>query len=415
MLRVVRDGPSRLIESQGVRMTRRPAHIAMLSIPAHGHVNPSLEVIRELVARGHRVSYANDPAFAERIEDTGAALVPYRTTLPLTAESGAEGDWPSDPVEVQEYFLRDAQAMLPVLREAFDRDRPDLFLYDIAACPARVLAENWDVPVLQLSPTFVAWEGFEQDVPEMFEAIRRDGAAYTAAFTAWLAENGITGIDPLDFMGRPARSLVLIPRALQPHADRVDPERYTFVGPAIGDRSHQGSWTRPASAEKVLLVSLGSAYTDRPDFYRACLRAFGDLPGWHVVLQIGAHVDPAALGPLPANVEVHPWVPQLAVLEQADAFVTHAGMGGTTEGLYCGVPMIAVPQGADQYANADRLVELGVGRRLDPADVTPELLRTALLTLTTDPDVAARLAAIRHELRTLGGAAYTADLIEAAL
>ena len=38
------------------------AHIAMFSLAAHGHVNPSLEVIRELVARGHRVTYAASPA-----------------------------------------------------------------------------------------------------------------------------------------------------------------------------------------------------------------------------------------------------------------------------------------------------------------------------------------------------------------
>jgi len=114
-------------------------------------------------------------------------------------------------------------------------------------------------------------------------------------------------------------------------------------------------------------------------------------------------------------VEVHPWVPQLTMLEQADAFVTHAGMGGTQEGLWCGVPMIAVPQAVDQFANADRLVELGVGRRLDTETATPESLREALLQLTGDPTVHERLAAIRRELRTEGGTARAADLIESAL
>lgn len=389
----------------------RPAHIAMVSIPAHGHVNPSLEVIRELVARGHRVSYANDPSFAELIESTGATLVPYDTTLPLLGE---QSDWPEDPLGIQELFLTDAIAMLPTLRAAFDQDRPDLFLYDIAGCPARVLAVDWEVPILQLSPTFVGWEGIEDDLPEMFEALRSDGGDHLRRFADWLAGNGVTGITPQDFLGRPDRSLVLIPRALQPNADRVDPERHTFVGPCFGDRTHQGSWQRPADAEQVLLISLGSAFTDQPDFYRECLRAFGDLPGWHVVLQIGKHVAAADLGPLPGNVEVHSWVPQLAVLEQADAFVTHAGMGGAGEGMYCGVPMIAVPQATDQFANADHLVELGIARRLD-TDAPSEALRSALLELTSDPDVPARLAAVRSELRTSGGTSYAADLIESAL
>ncbi|WP_354644209.1 macrolide family glycosyltransferase [Kitasatospora camelliae] len=392
----------------------RPAHIAMVSIPAHGHVNPSLEVIRELVARGHRVSYCNDPSFARTIESTGARLVPYDTVLPLGEDPG---EWPEGPVAIQELFLDDAVAMLPALQRAFEGDRPDLVLYDIAGYAGRLVAEGWGVPAVQLSPTFVAWEGYEQDLAEMLDAVRTGpgGPEHHRRFADWLADNGAAVRDPQEFTGRPARSLALVPRVLQPNADRVDPERYTFLGPCFGDRSHQGDWTRPEGAERVLLVSLGSAFTRQPAFYRACLRAFGDLPGWHVVLQIGWHTDPAELGPVPANVEVHPWVPQLAVLEQADAFVTHAGMGGTAEGLSCGLPMIAVPQAADQFANADRLVELGVGRRLDTEQATAEELRKALLELTADPAVAPRLAAIRRELREEGGTTRAADLIEAHL
>jgi UDP:flavonoid glycosyltransferase YjiC (YdhE family) len=62
------------------------AHIAMVSIPAPGHVNPSLEIIRELVNRGHRVTYANDAAWAETVRGVGAELVPYESTLPFHRE-----------------------------------------------------------------------------------------------------------------------------------------------------------------------------------------------------------------------------------------------------------------------------------------------------------------------------------------
>lgn len=57
-------------------MSRRRAHIAVIGIPIVSHVLPSLALIRELVARGHRVAYANDPFVADRIESTGAELVP---------------------------------------------------------------------------------------------------------------------------------------------------------------------------------------------------------------------------------------------------------------------------------------------------------------------------------------------------
>ncbi len=392
-----------------------PAHIAMFSIAAHGHVNPSLEVIRELVARGHRVTYAIPPVFADKVAATGARPVPYRSTLP-----GPDADpeaWGSTLLDNVEPFLNDAIQALPQLAEAYAGDIPDLVLHDIASYPARVLARRWGVPAISLSPNLVAWKGYEEEVAEpMWREPRQTerGQAYYARFEAWLRENGITE-HPDSFAGHPPRSLVLIPKALQPNADRVDESVYTFVGACQGDRAEEGGWQRPAGAEKVVLVSLGSAFTKQPAFYRECVRAFGNLPGWHLVLQIGRQVTRAELGELPDNVEVHDWVPQLAVLRQADLFVTHAGAGGSQEGLATATPMIAVPQAVDQFGNADMLQGLGVARKLATEEATADRLRETALALVDDPEVARRLERIQAEMAQEGGTRRAADLIEAEL
>ncbi|MFE2637499.1 macrolide-inactivating glycosyltransferase [Streptomyces scopuliridis] len=392
------------------------AHIAMFSIAAHGHVNPSLEVIRELVARGHRVSYAIPASFAEKVAATGAQPVIYTSVLP-----GPDDDpeaWGTELIDNLEPFLNDAVQALPQLAEAFEGDRPDLVLGDTTSYPAPVLAHRWGVPYFQFSTHMVAWEGYEKDVAEAMLAeldASERGRAYRARFQEWLDEHHMDHTDPDRLIARPARSLVLIPRALQYNAERVDESVFTFVGACQGDRAEQGEWRRPAGAERVLLVSLGSAFTKRPAFYRACVEAFGDLPGWHVVLQIGAYVDEAELGDVPANVEVHRWVPQLAVLKQADAFITHAGAGGSQEGLATGTPMVAVPQAVDQFGNADMLVALGVARRLDMEAATPEALRAAVLAVASDPEVAGRLGEIGREMANEGGTRRAADLIEGAL
>jgi len=392
-----------------------PAHIAMFSVAAHGHVNPSLEVIRELVARGHRVTYAIPPVFAEKVAATGARPVLYTSTLP-----GPDADpetWGSTLLDNVEPFLNDAVQALPQLIAAYEGDEPDLVLHDITSYPARVLAHRWGVPAISLSPNLVAWDGYEEEVAEpMWAEPRRSerGQAYYARFRAWLTENGISR-HPDPFAGRPDRSLVLIPKALQPHADRVDERVYAFVGACQGDRADQGDWQRPAGAEKVVLVSLGSTFTKQPAFYRECVRAFGDLPGWHLVLQIGSQVTPAELGDVPANVEVHRWVPQLAILRQAELFVTHAGAGGSQEGLATATPMIAVPQAVDQFGNADVLQSLGVARHLPAEEATADRLRATALALTGDPEVARRLKEIQAEMAEEGGTRRAADLIEAEL
>ncbi|MET7826429.1 macrolide-inactivating glycosyltransferase [Streptomyces sp. NPDC005386] len=395
-------------------MTSRPAHIAMFSIAAHGHVNPSIEVIRELVARGHRVTYAVPPAFADKVAETGAEPKLWNSTLPTDDDPDA---WGTELIDHIEPFLADALQAEPQLAAAYAGDEPDLVLYDITAYPARVLAHRWGVPLVQLSPSMVAWEGYDEEVGKpLFEPLKQTprGKAFYETFAGWIAGNGMD-LSVEDFMGRPDRCLVLMPRALQSNADRVDEERYTFVGACQGDRSAQGEWRRPAGAGRVLLVSLGSSFTKQPAFYRACAEAFGDLPDWHVVLQIGTFVDPAELGELPDNVEVHSWVPQLSVLRQADAFITHAGSGGSQEGLATATPMVAVPQAADQFGNADMLQALGVARHLPAAEASAAALREAVLAVADDPAVARRLKEIQEGMAGEGGAGRAADLVEAHL
>jgi catechol 2,3-dioxygenase-like lactoylglutathione lyase family enzyme len=87
-------------------------------------------------------------------------------------------------------------------------------------------------------------------------------------------------------------------------------------------------------------------------------------------------------------------------------------MNSTTEAISYGVPMLAFPQMPEQVVNAERIVELGIGRRLDPESLTAEGLRRAVDDLTTSTEVAARLERLRADARAGGGAAAGADAIE---
>jgi MGT family glycosyltransferase len=129
-----------------------------------------------------------------------------------------------------------------------------------------------------------------------------------------------------------------------------------------------------------------------------------------VVISIGRRVDPTVLGELPANIEVHDHVPQLAVLDAATVFVTHAGMGGCTEALWFGVPTVALPQAVDQFGNAAMLAELGVGVQVDFDGVTA----TGLLDAVEQArGLAPRAHEISAEVRAHGGVEQAVNAIEA--
>lgn len=57
--------------------------------------------------------------------------------------------------------------------------------------------------------------------------------------------------------------------------------------------------------------------------------------------------------------------------------MSHAGMGGTTESIHYGVPMVAVPIFGDQPSNAAAVDESGFGILLDFNSLNKETLVNA--------------------------------------
>jgi MGT family glycosyltransferase len=395
-------------------MTSHASHIAVFCIPASGHVNPTLPIVAELVGRGHRVSYATSAEFAGKVAAAGATPVVCASALP-SAQRGES--YPlGDPVAMADLFLQEAVVSLAEQEAAFAADRPDLILYDYASFNAQVLARRWGIPAVRTSPTHAFGPDVEDEMDLINMALEENPAwlEYRGAFREFLDSAGIDlGLDEFVYRGRAEAYLVTIPWEIQRDADRID-DRFTFVGPCIDERAHDGRW-EPADGDRpVLLVAVGSIGGVDPEFCRVCAEAFGDSP-WQVVLATGRMTDRSVLDELPPNFEVHDSVPQVSVLSQAAAFVTHAGMGSMLEGLHHRVPMVALPQVFDQYHNAAALERLGVGVGLEPGDVTPQRLREAVESLVADPAVAERLAALGTAMRAAGGARAAADVIEKCL
>ena len=380
-------------------------HIAMIGTTAPSHIYPSLAVIAELVRRGHRVTYAVGESLRHLVEPAGVEVLSFSSVLP-----DGESSWPDDPAAAMHVFLDEAIESFPILTAFYDNDRPDLFLYDIGGMTAPVLGVRYGLPAVQLSPTYVAWDGYAEDLGDGITSIRESptGVVYRDTYAKWLRQNDIDA-DPWKWITYPAHCLSLVPRVMQPNADRV-PESVQFVGPCLDPvRLNDRSWTAPEGP--ILYISLGTGYNERPEFYRMCIEAFGNTD-WHVVISIGRRVDPTVLGELPAHVEVHEHVPQLAVLDAATVFITHAGMGGCTEALWFGVPTVAVPQAVDQFGNAAMLADLGVGVHLEFEQVTAANLADAVAQARR---LASRAAAMSAEVRAHGGVEQAADAIEAYL
>ncbi|MFC8368335.1 macrolide family glycosyltransferase [Streptomyces sp. NPDC057239] len=378
------------------------SHIAVFNVPMTGHVLPTLAVVRQLVLRGHRVSYAVTAEFGDQVRAVGADPVLY--------DVPSAGEAPEDLAVGVAQAVEVNRAAVPQLEPAFADDRPDLVLYDVYAWAGPMLAAHWGVPTVLLSPSHLPYDGVLSEMFGVDDLTRMPGFAdLERAFTAYGVPGGARTMALA-----PPHAIAFLPRAFQRRPETVRAAEAHWVGPALGDRSFQGSWRAPDNGRPVVYVSLGSQYNHRPEFYRTCAEAFADL-GAHVVMSVGAEVARAGIGELPEEFEVHAAVPQLDVLAASSAFVTHGGMGSVMEAVALGVPLVVVPQMAEQRVNAERVQALSLGVYLPREEATGEALRDAVRTVRNNPRVRAALATLGQDISQAGGSSAAADIVEKVL
>lgn len=386
------------------------ATIVFFCIPAHGHTNPTLNVVWELTARGHRVVYYSYDDFREKIEGAGAEFVScngYDAQLGLTREEGAKI---GADMALSTRVLVDTTLSLdgPVCK-AMERLRPDCIVADSMAVWGKAVARKLGIPYVCSTTTFA----FNRESAKIMPHSLKETVSMVTSMgkvnaqVKRLQQAGYPVKSILDLIGsdETVPTVVYTSPLFQPCAQSF-PKHFAFVGPSI----------RPARSKiektekKLVYISMGTVNNDMLPLYRACIQAVKGS-NWQVILSVGDQVEVKALGALPENVSAFPVVDQIAVLEQADVFLTHCGMNSASEGLYFGVPLVTLPQTSEQGGVAARAEQLGAGLRLKKT--TPEAIRSVLETVMNTPSYRENAVKISGSFRACGGAKAAADCIEA--
>ncbi len=372
-------------------------HVAFVNVPAHGHVNPTIGVVAELVRRGIRVTYHCGEPHRQAVAAAGAEFHPYEPGA-IDNDMPHDGDVLGLVRVVREASSRIAPRLLPLLRV----DRPDVVVHDSLAPWGKEVARALGIPAVCSITTFVFDHRVALSRPELLARFVR-GHLRRASNVRYLtgALDAISNREPTN--------LVYTSRAFQPFGDRFD-HRFVFVG-AI-PRDEPALDAEVARLDRVIYVTLGTLFNDRPELFRAAIDGLADL-GRPLVVSTGGRLDPAHLGRLPQGIVARRWVPQLALLRRASLVVTHGGMNTVNEALLHGVPLVVVPQAADQSWVARRVADVGAG--VSVHDATAEVLRRAARRVLDDPAMRAAAGRIGATLREAGGAGRAADAISASM
>ncbi|MBQ5703441.1 MAG: glucosyltransferase [Peptococcaceae bacterium] len=382
--------------------------IVFFCIPAHGHTNPTLGVVRELVSRGHQVWYYSYSFLREKIEAAGAIFVSCDDYNMEQKLSPADSARMGKDLAFSTRILTDTTLALDD-KVCADMKllKPDCIVADSMAIWGKAVALKLNIPFVSSTTTFAFNQAsakiMKQSIGEMMKMLF--ALPKVQKDVRRLQKKGYPVKNILDILqtDNQTHTIVYTSPEFQPCAETFS-DRYVFVGPSIRPVMQSIEKTR----EKLIYISMGTVNNNLLSFYKTCLSAFENTP-YQVILSVGNLVSLNEFGKLPEQISVFSHVDQIAVLEKADVFISHCGMNSVNESLYFGVPLIMLPQTSEQSGVAERVSQLGAGIRLHKPDA--DAIRNAVEKIFADSSYKQNACKISDGFQKCSGARGAADKI----
>ncbi|PWW02910.1 MGT family glycosyltransferase [Paenibacillus cellulosilyticus] len=390
------------------------ARILFINAGSEGHINPTIAVVQELIARGEEVMYFCIEAYRERLEQTGAVVRTFDDQQFIRAFISGGRTYPLERVNG---LLMTADIVIPSVLEQIEGEQFDYVIHDSMFGCGRILAQILQLPAISSCTSFAQSEADFNNLldkswinapEEVINPIKEKCKSLT---TAIMERYGVEINSPYEVFCNPAsQTIVYTTREFQPRGETFDTS-YRFVGPSIAARTAQDSFDLSVIEEKSLIyISLGTVFNMANDFYRLCFEALGSSEH-RVVMSVGSRTQIADLGDIPSNFIVRKYVPQTQVLQQAKLFITHGGMNSTHEGLYYEVPLIVIPQAADQPIIAGQVASIGAGIKLQMQGLTVDQLRDAVDQVLGHASYKEAAKKMSESLHQAGGFKHAVDSI----
>jgi UDP:flavonoid glycosyltransferase YjiC (YdhE family) len=351
--------------------------VLFTSTSGWGHIHPMVPLARAFLHRGDEVVWATGEEVCTRLEregiktsvaglDDGIAMARFYDQYPEV--QSVPPPERSDFMFPRLFGSVRAPAMLTDLMPLARTWSPELVVCDAAEFAGPIAAATLAIPNVTL--------GFGALLPE-------PRVASTGAIAAPLWETH--GLEPRPYGGTYDHLyLDIYPPSMQPvdrsHIPSTQPLRPEAY--ATGEEQVLPDWVSAPSSDPLVYVTLGTVFTNN-EVLATVVRTIRELPV-RVVVTVGPRGDPASLGPQPANVHVARYIPQTQLVTHCDAVVSHGGSGTFLAALAAELPQLCLPQGADQFVNAQACAHSGAGAQLLPGAVSSEAIGRVVRDLLSD-------------------------------
>jgi zeaxanthin glucosyltransferase len=412
-------------------------HFGVISPPVSGHIHPLSALGRELVARGHRVTFFQMPDLEEKIRTEEVAF------WPIGESDHPRGSLPQSLARLGQLkghaalrFTVQAVARTSVM---VCRDLPgaahaagiEALLVDQMEPAGGAVAEHLGLPFVTVCSALAI--NRDAIVPPPFTPWRYRPTSWAKARNAvgyalsdWItrpisrvvdryrAEWGLARLHSPDESFSRRAQISQMPRAFD--FPRVDlPANFHYVGPLRRpvQRAIAFPWDQ-LDGRPIVYASLGTLQNSREPLFRCFAEACQDLDV-QLVLSHGGGLRPDVASTLPGNALVVEYAPQLDLLARASLTVTHAGLNTVLDSLAHGVPLVTVPLTYEQPAIARRVEWTGAGRSVSMRKLQSGRLRHLIREVLETPRYRESAVRMGEHIRRAGGVKHAADITLSAI
>ena len=376
--------------------------------PALGHLHPLVPLARAAALAGHSVLFASAAAFVPAVRAAGFECIPAGVDW---LESEAERFFPElqrlpPGPEANQWWVSEIFGAATATEMARDlvahfqsAGAPDLVVRDPLEFGGCVAAEHRGIPHASAGASvFVSPRDWRTMLAAPLGALRQ-----------------AHGLPPDPGLAMIYRYLDLsgVPPQLLMRGEYVPPVTH-FVRPEPFDRSggdEAPAWLAAPRGRALVCASLGTVYNRTPGLFELIVAALRDEPIELAVL-VGHNYDRAALGDQPGHIHVEAYVPQTVLFPSCELVITHGGLNSVIAALCHGLPMVVLPIGADQLANARRCEALGVASVVEPAGRSAAAVRSAARQVLGDARYRRNAQRMQGEIARLPGLEHGVALLE---
>lgn len=409
-------------------------HYGIISPPVAGHINPFGALGRELIGRGHRVTFFHMPDLELRVraQELEFAAIGHSDHPPGSLAESLAALGKLDGLAALRFTVRAVRNTTEMLcREAPAAIRAagvDMLLVDQTEPAGGTIAEHLGLPFVTLCHALAL--NREPNVPPPF-------TSWNYRESAWARARNALGYAVSDRITAPiARVLASYRRqwGLPPQRGPEEsfsplaqisqqPQAFDFPRRQLpGTFHYAGPFRKPAAApipfpwerldgRPLIYASLGTLQNGKERIFRCFAEACAGLPV-QLVITHGGGLDQRAVAALPGTPLVVGYAPQVEVLSRAALTLTHAGLNTVLDSLSQGVPLVAVPITYEQPAIAARIRWTGVGQVLPPSRLSAAALRVLIEQVMQQPVYAENARQVARSIQAAGGVRAAADRIE---